>query len=47
MTFPTIAWLVLLPTLLVTGTALIVLVADLWMEGPDRDALGWLGIVGL
>jgi NADH-quinone oxidoreductase subunit N len=42
-----IAWLVLLPVLLLTGTALIVLVTDLFMEGPDRDGLGWLGIVGL
>jgi NADH-quinone oxidoreductase subunit N len=42
-----IAWLVLLPVLLVTGTAVLVVIADLWGEGPDRDALGWLGIVGL
>ncbi|MBI4518934.1 MAG: NADH-quinone oxidoreductase subunit N [Deltaproteobacteria bacterium] len=42
-----IPWLVLLPALLLTGTALLVMVADLWMEGPDRDGLGWLGIAGL
>ncbi|MBI1818417.1 MAG: NADH-quinone oxidoreductase subunit N [Deltaproteobacteria bacterium] len=42
-----VAWLVLLPVLLLTGTALLVMVTDLWMEGPDRDGLGWLGIVGL
>jgi len=46
-TFPEISWLALLPTLLVSGTAVIVLVADLWMEGPDREGLGWIGMVGL
>ena len=42
-----IPWLVLLPVLLLTGTALLVMVSDLFLEGPDRDGLGWLGIVGL
>ena len=35
-----IAWLPLLPTLIVTGTSFIVLVADLFVEGPDREGLG-------
>ena len=42
-----IAWLPLLPILIVTGTAFIVLVADLFVEGPDREGLGWIGLVGL
>ncbi len=42
-----ISWLALLPGLILTVTALVVLVADLFMEGPDREGLGWLGIVGL
>jgi NADH-quinone oxidoreductase subunit N len=33
--------------LLVTGSALLVMLADLWMEGPDREGLGWIGLVGL
>jgi NADH-quinone oxidoreductase subunit N len=44
---PEIAWQALLPTLIVTVTGLVVMLADLWMEGPDREPLGWLGIVGL
>jgi NADH-quinone oxidoreductase subunit N len=47
MTFPTIPWLALLPVLLVTGTAFLVLLADLFAEGPDREGLGWIGILGL
>lgn len=42
-----IAWLPLLPLLIVTGTACVVLIADLFVEGPDREGLGWLGLVGL
>jgi len=42
-----IAWLPLLPILIVTGTTIIVLVADLFVEGPDREGLGWIGLVGL
>jgi NADH-quinone oxidoreductase subunit N len=42
-----ISWPALLPGLIVTITALVVLVADLFVEGPDREGLGWLGIVGL
>ncbi len=42
-----IAWPVLLPLLVAGGSALAVLLVDLWMEGPDREGLGWIGIVGL
>ncbi|HVN87867.1 MAG TPA: NADH-quinone oxidoreductase subunit N [Candidatus Binatia bacterium] len=42
-----VAWLALLPVLLLTATALLVMVTDLFTEGPDRDGLGWLGIAGL
>lgn len=42
-----IPWLVLLPVLLLTGTACFVMVVDLFTEGPDRDGLGWFGIAGL
>lgn len=47
MTIPVIAWLTLLPTLVVLGTAFLILLADLFVEGPDREGLGWIGIVGL
>ncbi len=47
LTFPDVAWLPLLPLLVITGTTLLVLVADLFAEGPDYDALGWLGLIGL
>jgi len=47
MTLTDISWLALLPGMILTVTALVVLVADLFMEGPDREGLGWLGIVGL
>lgn len=42
-----IPWLVLLPVLLLTGTACLVMVVDLFTEGPDHEGLGWLGIAGL
>jgi len=42
-----VSWTVLLPTLLATGTAFAVLLADLAITGPERDGLGWIGIVGL
>lgn len=45
--FPDVSWLPLLPLLVVTATALLVLVADLFAEGPDYDALGWIGLVGM
>jgi len=44
---PDISWLAILPLLIVSGTAIVVMVADLWAEGPDREGLGWLGLVGL
>jgi NADH-quinone oxidoreductase subunit N len=46
-TFPDISWIAILPLLVVTVTAVLTLLADLWMEGPDREALGWIGLVGL
>jgi NADH-quinone oxidoreductase subunit N len=42
-----IAWTPLLPVLVAGGAALLVLLVDLWVEGPDREGLGWIGIVGL
>jgi len=47
MSLPEISWAVALPAILAVLTGLIVLLADLRMEGSDRDALGWLGIAGL
>jgi NADH-quinone oxidoreductase subunit N len=44
---PSISWIAILPLLIVTGTAMLTLVADLWMEGPDREGLGWIGLLGL
>jgi NADH-quinone oxidoreductase subunit N len=44
---PEIAWLALLPALIVAIAGVVAMIADLWMEGPDREALGWIGIVGL
>ena len=43
---PEISWLALLPSLIVSVTAMLVLVIDLWVTGPDREGLGWIGIVG-
>jgi NADH-quinone oxidoreductase subunit N len=42
-----VSWLSLLPCLFVAVAAVVVLVADLFMEGPDREGLGWLGMLGL
>src|SRR5215475_7820172 len=42
-----IAWLPLLPILIASGTMMVVLIADLFVEGPDREGLGWIGLVGL
>ncbi|GIW40748.1 MAG: NADH-quinone oxidoreductase subunit N [Candidatus Binatia bacterium] len=47
MNAPDLSWTALLPLLVALGTALTVLLADLWSEGPDRESLGWLGVVGL
>lgn len=47
MTTPDVAWLPLLPFLLVTGTAVVVLVADLVSATADHEGLGWLGVAGL
>jgi len=40
-------WLALLPLLSVITTAIIVMLADLWTEGPDVRAWGWIGLIGL
>jgi NADH-quinone oxidoreductase subunit N len=37
----------ILPVLIISGAALLALVADLWAEGPDREGVGWIGIAGL
>ena len=47
MNVPAVDWAPLLPILTVTIAALVVLVVDLFLEGPDRDALAWLTIFGL
>jgi len=44
---PSVNWVPLLPMLAVTITALGVLIVDLFLEGPDRDALAWLSVLGL
>ena len=44
---PEVSWLALLPSLIVSVTAMLVLVIDLWVTGPDREGLGWIGIVGV
>src|SRR5262245_5638679 len=44
---PNISLLAILPLLILTGTAVLVMLADLWTEGPDREGLGWIGLVGL
>ncbi|MCX8072991.1 MAG: NADH-quinone oxidoreductase subunit N [Candidatus Binatia bacterium] len=45
--FPDVALLPLLPLLVITATAVAVLIADFFTEGPDYDVLGWIGLVGL
>ncbi len=40
-------WEVALPGLIVAATAMVVMVADLLVRGPDRDGLAVLGITGL
>jgi NADH-quinone oxidoreductase subunit N len=40
-------WEVALPGLIVAATAMLVMTADLFVRGPDRDGLAALGIVGL
>lgn len=47
MVMPDVSWTVLLPTLLVTGTGIAVLLADLAVTGPDKDGLAWIGLIGL
>jgi NADH-quinone oxidoreductase subunit N len=47
MVMPDVNWLPLLPLLFVSALATLVLVADLFVEGPDRDSLAWISVVGL
>jgi NADH-quinone oxidoreductase subunit N len=42
-----VSWQPLLPCIIVAVTAVVVLVADLFTEGPDREGLGWIGMLGL
>jgi NADH-quinone oxidoreductase subunit N len=46
-TTPDISWLAILPLVILTVAAMLTLVTDLWMEGPDRESLGWIGLAGL
>jgi NADH-quinone oxidoreductase subunit N len=47
MSLPSVEWAPLMPILTVTTAALAVLVVDLFLEGPDREALAWLSLFGL
>ena len=47
MEIPAVIWGPLLPLLLVAGAALVVLVVDLFLEGPERELLAWLSLLGL
>ena len=40
-------WFVTLPALVVAVTAMVVMAADLVIQGPDRDALAVLGMLGI
>ena len=42
-----VSWSALLPLLMLTGTALAVLLADLFLRGPGRNPLAWIGLAGL
>ncbi len=42
-----VSWLALLPGMIVTAAAVLALLADLSTAGPDREGLGWIGILGL
>ena len=41
-----IAWFSILPLILLTATGLLTLICDLFIESPDRDGLGWIGVLG-
>lgn len=47
MLIPDVSWTVLLPVLLLTGTGIAVLLADLAVTGPEKDGLAWIGMIGL
>lgn len=42
-----VVWPAVLPLVLAAGTGLAVMLVDLWVQGPDREGLGWIGIAGL
>jgi NADH-quinone oxidoreductase subunit N len=47
MNLPAVNWTPLLPVLGVSATAIVVLLADLFLEEPEREVLAWLSILGL
>jgi len=47
MTEVDVSWSALLPLLLLSSTSVLVLLADLFLRGPSRAPLAWLGLVGL
>ncbi len=47
MTTPPVDWIPLIPLLIVTAAAIVVLCADLVLEPGDHDSLAWLSIVGV
>lgn len=47
MVMPDVSWTVLLPVLLLTGTGIAVLLADLAVTGPEKDGLAWIGLIGV
>lgn len=42
-----VSWSALAPLLWLAGASVVVLLADLFLRGPGRTALGWIGIAGL
>ena len=42
-----ISWSALLPLIVLVATSLTVLVSDLFLRGPGRSVLAWIGIAGL
>lgn len=42
-----VSWTALLPLTTLAATCLVVLVADLFLRGPNRTPLAWLGFIGL
>lgn len=44
---PVVNWLVVLPTLLLSGTGILALFWDIWMKDDERSLLGWLSLTGI